>query len=183
MEIKPHTTTGIRAGVRQIGDRLEAACRTTGVAPTGVLVTYVGVDAAGRPIRTGRAKAVHVYGAKVDLKCGQRPTVAQYNQPGVWYFLGSAPLPDKLDHPPVDHAPAFGWAVEPVVQQQVMKTVRLQTPQRKWTPKGGPGHGADIEYTELAEFYRELARELRDPFYAELASELASGHGALLRAA
>jgi hypothetical protein len=38
---------------------------------------------------------------------------------------------------------------------------------------GGNMAGPDVAW-ELAEFYSELGRQLRDPFYAELASELAS---------
>ena len=72
----------------------------------------------------------------------------------------------------MDHAPAFGWAVEPVVQERVKLAVALATPQRKWTTGGGPAPGPDMTYSELADFYRELSRQMRDPLYAELASEL-----------
>ncbi len=169
VEIKPHTATGIRAGLKQLFDRL----KKQGL-KTGVLATYVGADSAGRRLPKGRAKCLQVYAALVHAAPppAVAPTLAQYSRPGVWHDLGLTPLLDKIDHPRVDHAPAFGWAVEEVVQRQVKKMIKLQTRQKLWTPLGGPGHGADMRFDELAEFYRELAHELRDPLYAELASEL-----------
>jgi len=167
VEIKPHTLTGIKSGLKQLGERLENAKPKL---ESGVLATYLGVDAGGNPVRTGRARSVRVYAVLVNRV--PKPTLAQYGRPEQWHYLGVAPLPDTIDHPPVDHAPAFGWAVEPVVQRRVSLLVKLETPGRKWKSLGGPGRGPDMQYTELAEFYRELAHELRDPLYAELASEL-----------
>ncbi|MFK4088245.1 hypothetical protein ACI2LF_29300 [Kribbella sp. NPDC020789] len=167
VEIKPHTRSGIKSGLTQLARRLRTANLTC-----GVLATYLGVGPGAAPIRKGKARFVRVYGVLVDLTVTPVPVVAQYSRAAQWHYLGLAPLPDKIDHPPVDHAPAFGWAVEPVVQRQVMNIVTLRTPKKTWTPMGGPGHGPDIMYTELAGFYRELAHELRDPLYAELAAEL-----------
>ncbi|MGY4769094.1 hypothetical protein ACXC9Q_19445 [Kribbella sp. CWNU-51] len=167
VEIKPHTASGIKSGLTQLAGRLRGAGRTV-----GVLATYLGVDARGRPIRTGRPGFVRVNATLVDLGTTPVPTTAQYSRPAQWFYLGLAPVPPKVDHPPVDHAPAFGWAVEPIVQRQVMQMAHLQTKNRRWVPLGGPGRGPDIEYSELAQFYRELAHELRDPLYAEIASEL-----------
>jgi hypothetical protein len=165
VEIKPHTLSGIRSGLAQLGARLEKANL-----PTGVLATYVGTDSRGNPLSKGVAKYLRVYAVVVNAK--PKPTLAAYNQPGKWHYLGYTRLEPTMSHPPVDHAPAFGWAVEPVVQERVKLAVALATPQRKWTTAGGPAPGPDMTYSELADFYRELARELRDPLYAELASEL-----------
>lgn len=168
VEIKPHTVTGIRSGLKQLAARLHTANM-----PIGVLATYVGADSLGRRLPRGKPKCLHVYAALVKATPPRTPppTLAQYSDPSKWYDLGLTSLLDKIDHPDVKHAPAFGWAVEPVVQRHVAKMIKLPLP-RKFTPLGGPGHGADMSYTELAEFYRELANELRDPLYAELASEL-----------
>ncbi|WP_433158553.1 hypothetical protein [Kribbella sp. CA-247076] len=165
VEIKPHTLSGIRSGLTQLGARLAKANF-----PTGVLATYLGTDSRGNPLRKGKATHLRVYGVLVNAT--PKPTLAQYNRPGKWHYLGTSTLRDTISHPPVDHAPAFGWAVEPVVQAQVKLGVALSTPKRLWTLGGGPAAGPDMTYSELAGFYRELARELRDPLYAELASEL-----------
>ena len=165
VEIKPHTMSGIRSGLAQLGARLEKANL-----PSGVLATYVGTDSRGNPLSKGMAKYLRVYAVVVNAK--PKPTLAAYNQPGRWHYLGFTKLEPTMSHPPVDHAPAFGWAVEPVVQERVKLAVALATPQRKWTTAGGPAPGPDMTYSELADFYRELAHELRDPLYAELASEL-----------
>lgn len=167
VEIKPHTRTGIRSGLTQLARRLKKANLTC-----GVLATYLGVGPGAAPVQRGKASFVRIYGLVVDLTVTPTPTVTQYSRRAQWHYLGLARLPDKLEHPPVDHAPAFGWAVEPVVQRQVMNLVTLKTPKKTWTPMGGPGHGPDMMYTELADFYRELANELRDPLYGELAAEL-----------
>ncbi|MET7280727.1 hypothetical protein ABZS29_20985 [Kribbella sp. NPDC005582] len=167
VEIKPHTRSGIRSGLTQLARRLKKANLTC-----GVLATYLGVGPGAAPVKKGKARFVRIYAVLVDLTVTPTPTVLQYSRPAQWHYLGLAPLPDKLEHPPVDHAPAFGWAVEPVVQRQVMNIVTLKTPKKTWTPLGGPGHAPDLMYTELADFYRELANELRDPLYAELAAEL-----------
>jgi hypothetical protein len=170
VEIKPHTATGIRAGLKQLAARLDKANLKS-----GVLATYMGADSLGRRLSLGRPKCLHVYATVVNATPPRTPTpsLAQYSHPGRWHDLGLTPLPDKIDHPRVDHAPAFGWAVEPVVQRHVAASrITLRTPLRKWTPLGGPGAGADMKYDELADFYRELAHELRDPLFAELASEL-----------
>lgn len=179
VEIKPHTETGIRAGLEQVARRLRRRGK-------GVLATYMGTDSRGNPVLVGRATHVRVYATLVDLDVNKHPTPEQYNQPNQWYALGLAEVPPKIDFPPVDHAPMFGWAIESVVQKQVKAAVTLATAKKKWTTLGGPGHVADMRYRELAEFYGELGRQLRDPFYAELASELSSfgsGGGALFRAA
>jgi hypothetical protein len=162
VEIKPHTLTGIKAGLKQLGKRLENA---TPKADTGVLATYLAVDSGGRPLPTGKAKYLRVYAVLVNRT--PTPTLAQYRLPRLWHYLGMAPLPERIEHPSVDHPGAFGFAVEKVVQQQVMNVVSLQTPKKKWTPGGGSRPGPDMTYDELADFYRELAHELRDPRYAD----------------
>jgi len=165
-EIKPHTESGVRGGITQIQKRL---ARSRGY--IAYLVTYYAVNERNQPIRKGRAKYLHVFAAPVT----QASTPAQYRDPKVWRHLGYVEVPQTIPHPPVHQGGAFGWAVEEAVREKFKQMVKLETPHKKWTPAtGGYQPGADIRWHELAELYAELARELRDPLYAELASELAA---------
>jgi hypothetical protein len=67
--------------------------------------------------------------------------------------------------------------MEPLVansfNRNVLKHKQLQPPRRRDFSRGS-GTGSDVLWTELAGLYGELARELGNPFFAELASELAT---------
>lgn len=143
------------------------------------LVTYLPVNGT-KPTKTGKPTRVRVFatpyypGKKItssDRKRKSKDTILGWH----WYDLGSITSPETVKLV-VDHAALFGVAIEDDVRKLFQDEVLKKLWKKKKTSYGGGEylHGADIYWTELARFYDELARELGDPFYAELASELAS---------
>ena len=71
----------------------------------------------------------------------------------------------------------FGNLMETLATEAFNDNVlKKQQPRRRLLRdiRGGSGHGTDVLWDELAGLYGELARELGNPFFAELASELAA---------
>jgi hypothetical protein len=158
-EIKPHTPTGIRKGLKQLRDRVKSH-----PGREMWLVTYKGTDASGLANPpTGMADGLQVF-----ARCFN---VTTRDLDGPWYKLGFLRLNRIMQHPPVDHPGMFGMAVERRVYD--LFTSQLPLNRRAQAGTGGSLPGPDVLWSELAALYAELARELRDPFYAELASELA----------
>lgn len=153
-EIKPHSRSGIEDGLEQLAksDRKHADGR-----PPMALITYLPIDPSGRPVSTGRAERAKVF-------------AVPYSGPGTvnsylskdWYLIGEIPV-QRVVVLKVDQPGLFGAAIEERVRR-CFRTVVLQNtglnPGRKFTGGGGPGHGPDVLWNELAAFYRELAAEL-----------------------
>lgn len=163
-EIKPHNRAGIRAGLKQLGER----ARGKGRQPQA-LITYLPVDAALAPLPSGWPPHVRVFAVKYDH--GNPPTMADIFIKHQWYDLGSF-TPRKTIDLKVDNASVFGAVIEESVRKKFITSV-LKAP-LKYRGGGGAGTGPDVLWDELAQMYAELARDLRDPFYRELASELAA---------
>ncbi|MGI5216523.1 hypothetical protein [Nocardia sp. CA-290969] len=168
-EVKPHTDTGIRQGLAQLrsyryGDGKKPPLFAGGVQ---LLVTYVPIDASGKPVRRGRAAAVRVYARSVTWPPRERsgPVVL-----GPLQQAGTRRLPEVLPFPRVDESGYFGHAVEKFVRGHLHR-ISGRPAVRGY---GGPRSGPDIVWKELAALYGELARATGDPAFAQLATELAT---------
>jgi hypothetical protein len=164
-EIKPHNYAGIRAGLKQ----LRTAGR--GQPRTGqVLITYLPVDSSNSSVSSGQPACVRVFATRFEAKgAGDNPS--DFLRKHAWYDLGSFAPPKQITLN-VDDGGLFGAAIERYVRHQFQAVVKAPT--QHVPGGGGPRQGPDVLWDELAELYAELARELEDPYYAELASELAA---------
>jgi hypothetical protein len=166
VEIKPHTETGILKGVANVRRALLAAPNNV-----GLLVTYYAVDDRDQPKTSGQAAYAHLFAALITT--GPNDTPRQYLSANRWRHLGRITVPQTIPHPRVNQISAFGQAIEPAARAKVRDVMRTWIPGITFQrATGGHRPGPDIIWSELAELYAELARELRDPLYAELANEL-----------
>lgn len=173
-EIKPHNEKGIRDGLNQLAKE-----KGLGRAPRKgkFLVTYLPLKGK-TPAPSGFPTSVRVFATpySAGMKATSPPykNVADTITSWEWHDLGSF-APEKQVDVLVEKASLFGSAIEDQVRKLFQDVVLVKSWGKK-TGYGGGGNlqGADIWWTELARFYDELARELGDPFYADLASELAS---------
>lgn len=160
-EIKPHSHAGIRDGFVQL--------RRSKVSGPKILITYRPVDSGGKAVQTGRPAKVQVFATKLtDL------TPAKLLSGATWWNLDGVPPPGSV-LPTLDNPPLFGAAVEESVRNKFRDEVLAKNspPHTMRLGVGGHRSGPDVLWDELAGMYQELARELRDPFYAEVAAELA----------
>lgn len=161
-EIKPHNEGGIRGGHRQLAGRSGAGAK--------VLITY-------RPReedmdrRSMWPSTVDVYAITL-LPGAATPT--RYRDSADWCSVGSFTPPQTvkvtLRNPSV-----FGAIVEAPVRRLFLDKLIAADPRRSRVGRGKSAHatGVDVAWSEIAELYAELGRDLHDEFLAELASELA----------
>lgn len=167
-EIKPHTKTGIRKGLTQLAMTSGEGRERRGWRPRKgmVLVTYMAEDENGNPVTRGPAPRVHVFATRYE----PNTTVTELLRNKEWQDLGFFP-PIKSVNVTVDDTDIFGRAVETRIRFMFKeKVLKRQNVQLLGSARD---RGADA-WWELSQFYSELARELGDPFYADLASELTS---------
>ncbi len=190
-EIKAHNHNGIIGGLTQ----LRCKCHSTGTCR--ILITYLPVRGSDpksyQPQDFGSVKRVLVMATFItftpdDLEMSprewklrrvrelERQVLAQQ-----WYLIEDlVPRPDLVAKiamgvgTPQDRG-RFGSVMEPLVancfNQCVLKEAK---PPRKRPFSRGSSTGSDLQWSELAGLYGELARELGNPFFAELAAELAT---------
>jgi len=165
-EIKPHNLNGIRAGLEQLADQ---PAKPPFAGPR-MLITYRPVDADDKAVNAGQPVSVQVYATDYVAGVTASDLLNRYK----WWFLGKVPVPKRVTVK-LENRGVFGAVMEGPVRRLFRGTVLL--PPRKLEPgTGGWRHGPDVVWKELAELYRELAQEMRDPFYAEVAAELAAPH-------
>lgn len=160
-EIRPHNLKGIRGALGQLKGVRSRTHR--------ILITYLPVDTAGRPQDAGRPHKILVLMTIVP-----RPDItAEQLLAEPWYRISEFDPPDIIN---VDYynKGLVGTAVEPVVRDIFRRSVLVPSGRTIRGGTGGHRIGSDVIWHELAEFYGELSRQSRDPFYAELASELAA---------
>jgi hypothetical protein len=153
-EVKPHHYNGLNQGIDQLRGSSGVGSR--------FLITYR-PEGGGNPTRP---RNMHLY--MTDF---HDTTPGQLRQRR-WWDLGTIPTPRYT---------SVDWSNKSLVGQAMEKVTRnmfnnkFLKPQGRTMRHGTGGNlpGSDIRW-ELEEFYRELGRQLCDPFYAELASELAS---------
>jgi len=185
-EIKAHNRNGIIGGLTQLQDKCcKGTCR--------ILITYLPVcepsSTGYQPQDFGWVKRVLVMATFID-RCrdySKMPPEAKVQQVlgQKWYLVENMDMTPKTDlvariamglGTPQDRG-RFGSVMEPLVahsfNENVLKHKKL-VPPRKRDFSRGSGTGSDVLWTELAGLYGELARELGNPFFAELASELAT---------
>jgi hypothetical protein len=126
------------------------------------LVTYQALGPDGRPASSGHARRLRLWAQQF---AGGRLT-------GDVHDLGIITLPDTLPFPRVDLPGFFGMAVEEPIRAHLTGLLGLLS-RRVERSTGGAAPGPDLLWSEVAAMYAELASELRDPFLAELAAELA----------
>jgi hypothetical protein len=159
VEIRPHSDTARRRGAVQLVNRRNDP-RWASHDPW--LVTYVALDSSGRPVVRGRPQQLRVWAQHYP---GGRA--------GDVFDLGHVQLPATMPFPRVDLPGFFGSAVEEPIRAHL--TALLATRGRQVDrATGGATPGPDLTWQEIAEMYAELAQELRNPFLAELANELAA---------
>lgn len=177
-EIKPHNEDGIRDGLKQLEPSTEKKPALGRAGRRGMaLVTYLPVNKEGEAVGEGSAAGVHVFatpysGQTVD-HATHKKRVKDIINSWTWHHVGCFKPPQRINLV-VDRAALFGIAIEKSVRRQFNLNVLARLKPKKIGHGGTTVHGADIYWNELARFYAELARELGDPFYADLASELAS---------
>lgn len=191
-EIKPHNREGIKDGLEQLRDKKGKlrAPRTP-----EFLVTYLPLkegmkgDEPEQAATEGSRPCVRVFATKYHIDKANAIAVKPKKKTAsgkdkdlnwneiirtwTWHDLGcfKAPLEVPLK---VEDASLFGMAIERYARKLFQRRVlSCLTPPKKGNPPPTLTD-ADIWWDELARFYAELARELDDPFYADLASELAS---------
>jgi hypothetical protein len=156
-EIKPHSWSGLRAGLKQLARRTSTGPRA--------LITYLPVDRSGKTVPAGQAAAVRVFATMY----APSTSLADYLAKAQWWDLGSLGLPGMMPFPVVQNGGFFGMAVENGVRNHFTTKVLNPSTRKVAAGTGGHQHGADVQWQELAELYAELARQLRDPAYAEAA--------------
>lgn len=162
IEIKPHTATSRPGGLKQLRDN---HARPQYAGHDKWFVTYQALDAGGRPVVRGRAHQVQLWARRFE---GGNPPNAQLTDA---YDLGIIPVPTTTAFPRVDLPGFFGSAIEEPIRTHLTRLLEMK--QRRVDQRtGGAAPGPDLLWAELAAMYSELAEELRDPFYAELATEL-----------
>jgi len=171
-EIKPHTEKQIRQAHRQLATELATSRGRKYKA--ALIVTY-------RPVgrTTGDGTPVEVY-ATAYRPNAQRPTSAPLPEylRGPWWDLSTVHVPRTIGVNLADRS-VFGAAAERAVRTRFGQFLE-QPPHRRsravtTPPYKSPNEpGSDIEWTEIAEMYAELARSTNDEFLAELANELAT---------
>lgn len=147
-EIKPHTKSGIAAGVRQLRGR---------AVPPDHQRWLVAYRVLAEP-KSGTPGRIRVFAYRVAPDGGRQ---------GPW-DLGEGIIPVKIGFPRINQPAFFGMAVEPIVGAVF----------RRWWPPGvtrvggtgGVRPGPDVMGTELAYFYAELANETADPRFEQLAA-------------
>jgi hypothetical protein len=158
-EIKPHHLRGIRDGLRQL-DR----SKVTG---PKVLITYRPLNSGSRIAQTGVPALLQMF-----MTCPKKGAKPPEVLAGQWWKLGSVKPPPQVALT-VDNPGLFGAGIEDFVRNHFCERVLQPRGHRMHPNTGGNRRGADVLWDELAEMYGELGRELRDPFYAELAVALA----------
>ncbi len=158
-EIKPHNYDGILSGQTQLD--------LSTVPGPKLLITY-------RPVKADRTAATKGLPALVEVFMTRhvkfaKPAAVLKNK---WWKVGEF-VPPKTVPLTIDNPGLFGSGIEDSVRRHFCEQVLLPRlrPMHKNTGGHRPGH--DVLWDELAELYGELGRELRDPFYAELAAALA----------
>lgn len=160
VEIRPHNDRGRRRGAADLRTRMRGG---PWAGHDGWLVTYVALGADGNPLSRGRPAAVRLLAEQVG---GPSPS-------GV-FDLGVVPLPATIPFPRVDLPGFFGSAVEEPIRQRLTELLVRHARRTVDTATGGATPGPDLVWREVAQMYGELAQQLRDPFLAELADELAA---------
>jgi hypothetical protein len=168
-EIKAHNQDGISDGLSKLEPNSGGGRR--------VLITYRPVDDAGNAVDKGRPTWVEVYAIDYDtIPANKRTPVALLRADGGdWWYLGKFRSP-KTIFLTVDDRSVYGAVIERYVRGMFRNKVLTPAKREMLTKvrRSSGVRGADVEWKELAEFYRELGELHEDPFYAELASELAT---------
>jgi len=177
-EIKQHNINGISEGLRQLRDDCHGG-------RSRILITFLPVHGPSwlrlRPQDEGVAERVLVMATYItNYYSGMKPKEqAQQVLKQEWYLVEDMrPMPEPVAKVAMGLANRgrFGSVMEPLVADAFDRRVLQPQPPRRRLPehRGGSGHGSDLLWSELAGLYGELARELGNPFFAELASELAT---------
>jgi hypothetical protein len=180
-EIKAHNRNGIIGGLTQLRKQCHrGTCR--------ILITYLPVrepsSTGYQPQDFGRVKRVLVMATSIDRDYSNMSPEAKVQQVlgQKWYLVEDMDMKPKTDliaeiamglGTPQDRG-RFGSVMEPLVANAFNRCVLKPQPPRRRDFSRGSGTGSDVLWTELAGLYGELARELGNPFFAELASELAT---------
>lgn len=183
-EIKPHNSKGIQKGIdalRYVTVTKKGKLRKPGPGRVGrtakFLVTYLPEEAPGKPAEKDWPSRVRVFATPYDDARTVRPGTGKSIKNTIsnwkWEELGCF-VPPKVAEVLADERTAglFGTAIEGHVRELFYR--KMLKPKGKEVGGGQTLKGADIFWNELGRFYTELARELGDPFYAELGTELAS---------
>jgi hypothetical protein len=177
-EIKAHNQKGIVKGLEQ----LRTSCH--GESRHRILITYLPVAGSSfQPQDSGKAKRVLVMATFVtrdySLMTAEQQVERVLDQR--WYLVEDMLLkPAEVAGIAMDLATRnraqFGNVMHTLVEKAFDQRVLQLNPPRKRQAEHRPGSGKSIDllWSELAGLYDELARELGDPFFAELASELAT---------
>jgi hypothetical protein len=176
-EIKAHNRNGIVAGLKQ----LREDCHGDG---HRILITYLPVRGSSstlfQPQDSYFAERVLVMATfitrdytNMEAKEQERRVLAQK-----WYLVEDMrPRPDLVAKVAMGlkNRARFGSVMEPLVAHAFNRFVLKPNARRRLPEhRGGSGTGIDLLWSELAGLYGELARELGNPFFAELAAELAT---------
>lgn len=163
-EIKSHRS--ISAGWRQLSRSGRGAPRLP-----RFLLTYEPLRN-GSPQWQGRVDAIRVRAAPYTPgAAAPRP-----GERGRWLDLGDVTLkPDEVGRRVLsrENLSAFGIIMESFVKERFWQRARRRGPRDPLTTLMG-GQGPDVQWKEIADFYRELALETGDAFMAELAQEIAA---------
>lgn len=157
-EIRAHNLNGIRGGQGQLAG-------VPGTTPR-ILITYLPVDANNRPVNTGRPDHFLVMAThNADVQ-------AQNLLEREWFLIGSVTLPAQVAIDLGHDRALVGNLIEPYVRDLFNRRVLLPSGRQIHRGTGGNQRGSDVRWNELADFYGELGRQAKDPFYAELAASL-----------
>lgn len=173
-EIKPHNSQGLTDGWKDLSKKSKLSDKTRRGRTPKFLVTYLPVKEGktGRDIndavKDSTPPCVRVFASPYTGE-PERPHVSKMK----FHNLGSFKPPPTVPLN-VEEASLFGAAIEKYARELFQREILDRLKPQKQGHGGTTVHGADIYWDELARFYAELARELGDPFYADLASELAS---------
>jgi hypothetical protein len=173
-EIKPHTEDGINDARVQLNKALTAKRnRLPGLRKReALIITY-------RPMgkTTEEGTPVEVYAVRYVDETGTGPTTYIKTKP--WWNLGTVTISRTVGVNLVDRS-VFGAVAERAIRARFGQFLE-QPPHSRGrgavttSPNKSPNEpGSDIEWTEIAEMYAELARLTNDEFLTELANELAA---------
>ncbi|HEX5810676.1 MAG TPA: hypothetical protein VFY38_01115 [Pseudonocardia sp.] len=172
-EIKPHTKAAINDARAQLNTAL-AALRNRLPAlrrREALIITY-------RPVgkTTGEGTPVEVYAVRYVDEKGTGPETYIRTKP--WWNLGTINVPRTTGVNLVDRS-VFGAVAERAIRAHFGQVLGKPPHSRINAVTTSPGKspnepGSDVEWTEIADMYAELARTTNDEFLAELANELAA---------
>ncbi len=181
-EIRAHNKAGIRGGLVSLAEHPGKYSKTPGSRPR-VLITYLPVDSSNEKQNEGKPAKIRVFMTNFTAGAVPPPShekdrlLAQQWWENLlarqWWDLGVLSAEDLI---PMDWTDKrlLGIGTEPRARNLFRDLVLVPAGRNIWKNTGGNRQGSDVRWNELAEFYRELGKLGGDPFYAELASELAS---------